>query len=175
MLEDYDEAYNLKSICLRYFNAAGADPKGRVGECHHPETHLIPLVLQTASGRRKSITVFGDDYSTDDGTCIRDYIHVEDLCGAHLLALNLLRDQSRSRQFNLGNGKGFSVNEVIETARAITGKPIDVLIGKRRFGDPPVLVADSTRAKNILGWKPRFPQLSEIIQHAWNWEISHFG
>lgn len=170
ILQDYDQAYGLKSICLRYFNAAGADPKGRIGECHNPETHLIPLVLQAASGRRDSITIFGVDYETPDSTCIRDYIHVDDLCEAHLLALMALKESNESKQFNLGNGQGFSVQEVIDAAILVTGVDIPVMKSGRRYGDPPVLVADSEFARKTLGWKPRHDQLHEIILHAWNWE-----
>ena len=173
MLEDYDHAYGLKSVCLRYFNAAGADPEGALGECHEPETHLIPLLLQVASGRRPHIAVHGDDYATPDGTCIRDYIHVEDLCSAHLLALRHLLDAGDSARFNLGNGNGASVQEVIEAVRRVTGHPIPVLVGERRRGDPPVLVADSRAAREQLGWAPRHADLDTIIGHAWAWERRH--
>ena len=170
MLEDYDTAYGLKSVCLRYFNAAGADPEGELGERHDPETHLIPLVLQAASGRRSHITVFGDDYNTPDGTCIRDYIHISDLCEAHLLALQQLWAGADSAAYNLGNGNGFSVREVIETARQVTGRDIPVEYSKRRLGDPARLVADSRRAQAELGWSPRYADLATIIAHAWQWE-----
>lgn len=170
ILQDYDHAYSLKSICLRYFNAAGADPEGRLGERHDPETHLIPLVLQVASGRKAAIDVFGTDYPTKDGTCIRDYIHVVDLCSAHLLALNALLSEASSNAYNLGNGDGYSVLEVIETAEQVTGKSILVNKSPRRAGDPAVLVADSNRAKQELGWKPQYPDLATIIKHAWQWE-----
>lgn len=170
MLADYDRAYGLKSICLRYFNAAGADPEGELGERHDPETHLIPLVLQAAFGRRPHITVLGTDYDTPDGTCIRDYIHVSDLCDAHLLALRRLWEGSGSAAYNLGNGGGFSVQEVIETARAVTGCDIQVKYGERRVGDPARLVADSRRAREELGWRPRYADLATIIGHAWDWE-----
>ncbi|HPF59025.1 MAG TPA: UDP-glucose 4-epimerase GalE [Candidatus Competibacteraceae bacterium] len=170
MLEDYDTAYGLKSICLRYFNAAGADPEGELGERHNPETHLIPLVLQAANGRRSHITVFGNDYDTPDGTCIRDYIHVNDLCEVHLLALQRLWDGGGSSAYNLGNGNGFSVREVIETARTVTGRGIPVQYGERRPGDPARLVADSQRVRVELGWKPRYADLATIIAHAWQWE-----
>lgn len=173
MLEDYDRAYGLKSICLRYFNAAGADPEGELGECHEPETHLIPLVLQVASGRRPHIGVYGQDYATPDGTCVRDYIHVSDLCGAHLLALRQLLEGAGSARYNLGNGNGYSVNEVIEAARRVTGHPIPVLAGPRREGDPPVLVADARAARGRLGWTPRFADLDTIVAHAWAWERRH--
>ncbi|MCZ8016516.1 MAG: UDP-glucose 4-epimerase GalE [Limnobacter sp.] len=172
VLPDYDHAYGMKSVCLRYFNAAGANPDGLLGERHEPETHLIPLVLQAASGRRKNITVFGADYDTPDGTCIRDYIHVEDLCEAHWLALQYLRNGGTSQNFNLGNGQGFSVSQVIDTAKAVTGKPIEVTYADRRAGDPARLVADSTAANAILGWKPYLTELSVIVQHAWTWELN---
>jgi len=170
MLADYDQAYGLHSVCLRYFNAAGADPEGELGERHNPESHLIPLVLQAASGRRDHIAVFGNDYPTPDGTCIRDYIHVWDLCSAHLLALEHLLADGRSDAFNLGNGTGFSVQEVIDTARQVTGRKIPVQIQDRRPGDPAVLVADSQKARRELGWEPRFAALEQIIAHAWGWE-----
>jgi len=171
MLGDYERAYGLKSVCLRYFNAAGADPEGELGERHDPETHLIPLVLQAASGRRPSISVFGTDYDTPDGTCIRDYIHVVDLCQAHLLALNRLVADGASTQYNLGNGNGFSVKEVIETAQRITARDIPVEYAARREGDPARLVADSTRIKETLGWAPKYADLDSIIRHAWQWEL----
>ena len=170
MLEDYDLAYGLKAVKLRYFNAAGADPEGELGERHEPETHLIPLVLQAASGRRPNVTVFGTDYDTPDGTCIRDYIHVADLCEAHWLALRRLWEGADSAAYNLGNGNGFSVREVIETARAASGRDFAVLYGERRSGDPARLVADSRRARTELGWNPRHAELGTIIEHAWRWE-----
>jgi len=170
MLEDYDCAYGIKSISLRYFNAAGADPEGELGERHEPETHLIPLVLQVASGRRDSITVFGSDYDTPDGTCIRDYIHVQDLCAAHWLGLQQLLSGAHSARYNLGNGNGFSVREVIETAERTTRRKIPVNAGARRIGDPARLVADSSCARKILGWMPQYSDLETIIQHAWKWE-----
>lgn len=169
-LADYDRAYGLKSICLRYFNAAGADPEGKLGERHDPETHLIPLVLRVVLGKRPDIGVFGGDYPTADGTCIRDYIHVEDLCEAHLLALDRLQREGKSDAFNLGNGTGFSVLEVIETARRITGHPIPLAMLPRREGDAAQLVADSRRAREILGWNPAHGRLEEIIENAWRWE-----
>ncbi len=170
ILRDYGAAYGLKSVCLRYFNAAGADPDGQIGECHEPETHLVPLVLQAASGRRADITVFGADHGTPDGTCVRDYVHVNDLCDAHLLALRAIRDGAPGGAYNLGNGNGFSVREVIEAARKVTGAPIRAAQGPRRPGDPAMLVSDSTRARAELGWKPRHPELETIIAHAWRWE-----
>lgn len=170
ILADFDKAYGLKSVCLRYFNAAGADPDGELGERHDPETHLVPLVLQAASGRKENITVFGRDYDTPDGTCIRDYIHIVDLCQAHLLALQGLWDGNASDAFNLGNGEGFSVQQVIDTAHAVTDKQIPVADGERRAGDPARLVADSARAREVLGWKPAYDDLAGIIAHAWKWE-----
>ena len=173
MLSDYDRAYALKSVCLRYFNAAGADPEGELGERHEPETHLVPLILQVASGRRPHIGVYGDDYPTPDGTCVRDYVHVEDLCSAHLLALRQLLDGAGSARYNLGNGNGYSVREVIEAARRVTGHPIPAVMGARRAGDPPVLVADAGAARRELGWAPRHAALETIIAHAWAWERRH--
>lgn len=170
ILSDYDRAYGLKSVCLRYFNAAGADPDGQLGERHEPETHLIPLVLQAASGRRPSISVFGRDYNTPDGTCIRDYIHISDLCEAHWLALLSLINGADSQQYNLGNGQGFSVQEVIQSALRITGKTIQVVDAPRREGDPARLVADSRLAIQNLGWSPRYAELDQMISHAWDWE-----
>lgn len=175
ILRDFHAAHGLNSISLRYFNACGADPEGELGECHDPETHLIPLVLQAASGRRDSITVFGRDYQTRDGTCVRDYIHIEDLCSAHGLALEaLLRGEKEGAlAFNLGNGKGYSVQEVIDTAQRVVaedGFRLTVKDGQRRPGDPARLVADATRAKEELGWRPRYADLETIIRHAWAWE-----
>jgi UDP-glucose 4-epimerase len=170
VLQDFDRAYGLKSVCLRYFNAAGADPEIQLGERHEPETHLIPLVLQVASGKRPSIAVFGRDYDTPDGTCIRDYIHVSDLCNAHGLALNSLMQGNGSQQYNLGNGKGYSVQEVIESAQRVTGKAIATVDAPRRNGDPDRLVADASKAKKVLGWKPQFTALDEIVRHSWAWE-----
>ncbi|MBV6821827.1 UDP-glucose 4-epimerase GalE [Pseudomonas sp. PD9R] len=170
MLEDFDRAYGLKSVCLRYFNAAGADPEGQLGERHEPETHLLPLILQAASGRRESITVYGRDYDTPDGTCIRDYVHVADLVAAHALAVDYLLEGGASTAFNLGNGQGFSVQQVIDTARHVTGQDIRVGEAPRRAGDPPRLVADPRRANELLGWQPRFASLEQIVTHAWNWE-----
>lgn len=173
-LADYDRAYGMKSVCLRYFNAAGADPDGLLGERHDPETHLIPLVLQVASGRRPHITVYGHDYSTPDGTCIRDYIHVQDLCSAHWLALQSLISGGESQAYNLGNGNGFSVKQVIDSAMKVSKKPILVLNGLRRDGDPEYLVANSALATKKLGWVPQYSDLSTIIIHAWNWEQKVF-
>ena len=168
-LADYDRAYGFKSVCLRYFNAAGADPEGQLGERHDPETHLIPLVLQAASGRRPSISVFGRDYDTPDGTCIRDYVHIQDLCSAHWLALQSLVNGADSQSYNLGNGNGFSVQQVIDTAEQVTGRKISVVNGPRRDGDPARLVADSRLAREKLGWQPQYADLATIIEHAWKW------
>ena len=170
MLADYDHAHQLKSICLRYFNAAGADPEGQLGERHDPETHLIPLVLQAASGRRSYITVFGQDYPTADGTCVRDYIHINDLCQAHLLSLERLLSGANSAAYNLGNGQGFSVQQVIDVSQEVTGCKIPVIVGERRSGDPAKLVADSKLAQEQLGWAPQYADLTTIISHAWQWE-----
>jgi UDP-glucose 4-epimerase len=175
MLEDYDKAYGLKSVALRYFNAAGADVDGELGERHDPETHLVPLVLQAASGRRESISIFGNDYQTADGTCVRDYIHVQDLCDAHILALDYLRASGASAQFNLGNGQGFSVKQVIDCASEVTGMSIRTKIEQRRPGDPAVLVADASRARSELGWQPDLSSLERVIGTAWQWEQSFFN
>ncbi len=170
ILDDYDKAYGLRSTCLRYFNAAGADPDGELGERHIPETHLIPLILQAASGRRDEIKVFGDDYETDDGTCVRDYIHINDLCDAHSLALDCMIKSNKSARFNLGNGKGFSVKQVIDVVKDVSGKEFKVSIEPRRDGDPAVLVADATLAKKALNWQPEFAELEDIVKTAWDWE-----
>jgi len=172
ILSDYDQAYGLKSVCLRYFNAAGADPDGQLGERHEPETHLIPLVLQAASGRRKEIKVFGQDYDTPDGTCIRDYIHVCDLCDAHWLAIKSLFKTGSSQSYNLGNGSGFSVREVIDAAKFVTQKEINTVYAPRRKGDPAILVADSTSVRTNLKWNPKFADIKSIVEHAWLWEKS---
>jgi UDP-glucose-4-epimerase GalE len=173
MLEDFNQAYGLRSVSLRYFNAAGADPEGELGEDHRPETHLIPLVLQTALGRREAIEVFGDDYPTRDGTCIRDYIHIDDLAQAHLLALEKLLDGLPGGQYNLGNGSGYSVAEVIEVARKITGRSIPEKIRGRRSGDPAVLISSSKKALDELRWKPQYADLETIIETAWKWHKTH--
>lgn len=170
ILADYEKAYGLESVCLRYFNAAGANPDAGLGERHDPETHLIPLILQVASGRRQAISVFGTDYDTPDGTCIRDYVHVMDLCDAHLLALNHLISGQGSGRYNLGNGLGYSVQEVINVAREVTGCEISVRHEARRSGDPARLVADSTQARLELGWQPKRTALKRIISDAWSWE-----
>jgi UDP-glucose 4-epimerase len=166
-----DRIYGLRYAALRYFNAAGASPSGERGEDHAVETHLIPLVLQVALGQRQSITIFGDDYPTRDGTCVRDYIHVTDLAQAHILALEAL--DGGSRTYNLGNGQGFTVSEVIETCRQVTGHPIPAQVGPRRSGDPAVLVASSERIRRELGWSPRYPDLRTIVEHAWEWHRRH--
>jgi UDP-glucose 4-epimerase len=170
ILEDYDHAFGLKSVCLRYFNAAGADPAGEIGETHIPETYLIPILLQVASGRRERASVFGSDYPTPDGTCIRDYVHVMDLCDAHVAALNYLCNQNTSERFNLGNGSGFSVTQIIDTVRRVTGKPLAIDYVERRAGDPAVLVADPARARKVLGWEPKYADLETIVAHAWQFE-----
>jgi UDP-glucose 4-epimerase len=167
-----DNAYDIKFTALRYFNAAGAHESGKIGEDHSPESHLIPLILQTALGQREKIMIFGDDYKTEDGTCIRDYIHVMDLASAHLLAVDRLRSGGESRIYNLGNGTGFSVKEVIEVARKVTGREIKAEIAPRRAGDPAVLIASSKKAVEELEWKPRFNSLETIIQTAWNWHVN---
>lgn len=169
ILSDFDVAYGLKSVCFRYFNAAGADPSGLLGEDHNPETHLIPLVLQTALGKRQSISIFGTDYPTHDGTCIRDYIHVSDLADAHILGLEYLLKGGESNVFNLGNGNGFSVKEVIAAAQEVTGINISVQECDRRPGDPPSLIGSSEKARKILGWQPIYPDIKDIVTHAWNW------
>lgn len=174
ILKDYASAYGLNSVCLRYFNACGADPEGELGELHDPETHLIPIILQAASGRRAAITVFGRDYPTNDGTCVRDYIHILDLCSAHAQALDYLKKGNHgAHAFNLGNGKGFSVEEVVSVAKQVIekdGYSLTVNEGERREGDPATLVADASKAKQLLGWQPEYYDLTTIIQHAWAWE-----
>jgi UDP-glucose 4-epimerase len=170
LLGDYDRAYGLKSTCMRYFNAAGADPEGELGERHNPESHLVPLVLQAASGRRQDIKIFGKDYPTDDGTCVRDYVHINDLCDAHSLALQQMQKTGKSAAYNLGNGNGFSVQQVIDISKQITGKDFTVIEDEKREGDPAVLVADSTNARTELGWTPKYDKLETIIETAWNWE-----
>lgn len=169
ILQDFDRAYGLKSVIFRYFNAAGADPSGLIGEEHEPETHLIPLVLLTALGRRESVKIFGTDYPTLDGTCIRDYIHVSDIAQAHVLGLEYLLQQEKSDIFNLGNGDGFSVKQVIKTAEKITGKTIPAIECPRRPGDPAILVGSSEKAHKILGWQPHHTSLEQLIAHAWQW------
>lgn len=169
VLSDYSSAYGLRYVSLRYFNAAGADPDGDVGERHNPETHLIPLILDAAAGKREDIKIFGTDYPTNDGTCIRDYIHVTDLADAHIKALKYLENGGMSEFFNLGNGNGFSVEEVIEEARKVTDKEIKATEADRRPGDPPVLVGSSKKSRKILKWQPKYDNLTEIIKTAWEW------
>lgn len=173
MIRWFDTAHGIKSISLRYFNAAGAHPEGGIGEDHQPETHLIPLVLQVPLEKREHISIFGDDYETDDGTCIRDYIHVCDLADAHILAMEKLRQGGNSAVYNLGNGQGFTVKQVIQIAREVTGHPIPSKIEARRPGDPAILVASSERARAELGWNPKYSSLEEMIAHAWNWHRKH--
>lgn len=168
-----DEAHNIKYVSLRYFNAAGADDSGEIGEDHSPETHLIPLILQVPLGKRESVSIYGDDYDTPDGTCIRDYIHVDDLADAHIRAVNYLRDGGKSDIFNLGTGTGTSVKEVIDAAREVTGHPIPVTITPRRAGDPARLTASNDKAKEILGWNPKKGDVKEIVSSAWKWHSSH--
>lgn len=167
------QAHGLKFVSLRYFNACGANVNGCIGEDHNPETHLIPLILQVLNGKREFISIFGEDYPTKDGTCVRDYIHVTDLANAHILAVKYLMEGNESNIFNLGNGVGFTVKEVIETARKVTNHPIPAKIAERRAGDPAQLIASSEKAKNILGWKPCHNDLEEIISTAWNWHKNH--
>ncbi|OMH40704.1 UDP-glucose 4-epimerase GalE [Desulfurobacterium indicum] len=171
-LKDISQFSNLKYVSLRYFNAAGADPSGLIGESHNPETHLIPLVLKTAKGEREQISIFGTDYPTPDGTCIRDYIHINDLAKAHLLALEYLMSGGESNVFNCGYGKGYSVREIIDMAKKVTEKDFKVVEEKRREGDPAILVADSKKLKSILNWKAEFDDLEFIIKTAWNWELN---
>ena len=175
VLADYRAAFGIDYVCLRYFNAAGADPSGLLGERHEPETHLIPLILQAASGRRSHISVFGRDYDTPDGTCVRDYVHVADICAAHLLALKRLAQPGRSACFNLGNGAGFSVQQVIDAVERVTGSKVKVEHAARRAGDPARLVADSTFAREELGWDPQHASLETIIADAWRWECKTHG
>ncbi len=173
MLADYGAAYGLRSVALRYFNAAGADPDGDIGEDHEPETHLLPLVLEAAAGFRPDFTVFGDDYATPDGTCVRDYVHVCDLAQAHVLALQSLGAGQPSAIYNLGNGEGYSVARIVETARKVTGREIKVKQGMRRPGDPDSLVADATKARTELGWRPEFPAIEAMVGSAWDWLLRH--
>ena len=167
------EAHGLRYVSLRYFNACGADESGTIGEAHNPESHLIPLILQVPNGKRETISIYGTDYDTPDGTCIRDYIHVTDLAQAHILAVQYLNNGGESDIFNLGNGVGYSVREIIETARKVTGHPIPATETSRRAGDPARLVASSEKAKSVLGWKPVHDSLEEIIASAWNWHKNH--
>jgi UDP-glucose 4-epimerase len=173
MLSDYNRAHGLKSVCLRYFNAAGADPSGDIGEDHSPEEHLIPVAILAALGKRPPLTIFGTDYDTPDGTCVRDYIHVQDICQAHLSALEHLRRGGDSRRYNLGNGKGFSIKEVIETAERVISRSVPRSYGDRRPGDSATLIASSERIRRDWGWNPQYPDLADIISHAWNWHRTH--
>lgn len=171
LLADFSRAYGLKYVCFRFFNAAGADPDGELGEDHFPEPHLIPLILYTALGKRKTISIFGSDYPTEDGTCVRDYIHVMDLAQAHLLGLQYLQNGGDCQIFNLGNGQGFSVQTVIDIARDITGRKIHVERCDRREGDPAILVSSSAKARQVLDWQPKYPDLPTIMTHAWQWHL----
>ena len=175
ILRDFDTAFGLKSVAFRYFNACGADPGGLLGEDHSPETHLIPLALLTALKKRESLYIFGTDYDTPDGTCVRDYIHVNDLADAHVLGLEYLLSGGESDVFNLGNGNGFSVREVIETARQVTGLEIPAMESDRRAGDAPILVGSSKKVKEKLGWNPNYADLKKIISHAWQWHQTRHG
>lgn len=169
MIKWCDLAYGIKFVSLRYFNVAGALRTGEIGEDHDPETHLIPIVLQAALGQREAITIFGDDYNTPDGTCIRDYVHVEDLIEAHILSLEYLNQHNDSQIFNLGSSTGYSVKEIVDASRKVTGKDIPAIMGERRAGDPAKLVAASEKAREILGWQPAYETIEDIIQTAWNW------
>ncbi len=176
MLEDFDRAHGLKSIALRYFNAAGADPDGEIGECHDPETHLIPLALDVAEGRRGALVVNGDDYPTPDGTCIRDYVHVTDLADAHVRALGSLLAEGASRRLNLGTGNGASIRQVIDAIERVTGKSVPSSTGPRREGDPASLIADPSKARKELGWTPQYSDLNSIVGTAWTWhQKRNFG
>jgi len=172
ILKDFDHSFGLRSVVFRYFNAAGADPQGRIGEWHEPETHLIPIALQTALGLRSAVEVYGEDYPTPDGTCIRDYIHVTDIAQAHLLGLHHLQSGGASDVFNLGNGSGFSVREVIASAERVTGRRILWKAGPRRAGDPPALVGSAEKARQRLGWTPEFTSLDVIVETAWKWHLA---
>lgn len=169
MLRDCAAAYDFNFVSLRYFNTAGADPSGTIGELHDPESHLIPLLLKVANGQRENIKIFGNDYPTPDGTCLRDYVHVNDLAAAHLLALRHIVAQGGAATYNLGNSRGYSVMELLEVARCVTGHPIPAVIEARRQGDPAVLVADSGKIRRELGWQPRFEKIEEIVRTAWRW------
>ncbi len=175
ILADFDQAFGLKSVIFRYFNASGADPTGQLGEDHSPETHLIPLALLTALGKRDHLSIFGMDYDTPDGTALRDYIHVSDLAIAHVLGLEYLFKHNQSQVFNLGNGNGFSVKEVIDTSRRVTGREITAIESPRRAGDAPILVGSSAKAMQVLGWQPQYADLEVIICHAWQWHQQRHG
>ena len=172
-MQDYDKAYGMKYVALRYFNAAGAHLSGEIGEAHNPESHLIPLILQVPNGKREQINVFGEDYPTHDGTCIRDYIHVTDLADAHIKALEYLKNGGKSTYYNLGNGNGFSVKEVIDTVEKVLGQPIKKQIVERRPGDPASLVASSEKIQRELGWKPKYDTLDSVVASAWKWHSTH--
>jgi UDP-glucose 4-epimerase len=173
MLKSFDRAYGLKSVCLRYFNAAGADPDGQIGEDHHPEEHLIPLAILAAMGKKPSLKIFGTDYDTKDGTCVRDYVHILDLADAHLQAIKHLRSGGESRRYNLGNGQGFTVKEVIETVERVSGKSVPHESAPRRPGDPAKLIASSSRIREDWSWSPKFPKLETIVETAWKWHSGH--
>ena len=173
ILRDYDAAYDLRSVSLRYFNACGADKSGLIGEAHNPESHLIPIVLQVVLKKIDSVIIYGTDYPTQDGTCVRDYIHVSDLSSAHILALDALRNGHETTCYNLGNGSGFSVREVIDTVSQVVDQPIPAIEGERRPGDPAILIASSQKIMKELGWKPKFPELKQIIESAWKWHSAH--
>jgi UDP-glucose 4-epimerase len=176
MLADFDRASGIKSVCLRYFNAAGADPSGDIGEDHHPEEHLIPLAISAVMGRRPKLKVFGSDWDTEDGTCVRDYVHVLDLAQAHLMAVKHLRGGGDSSHYNLGNGVGFSVKQVLDEVSAVAGKPVPWENAPRRPGDPAKLIASAAKIRGDWGWAPEFPELSTIVEHAWGWHKNHpFG
>lgn len=173
MMRWCDNAYGMRYVALRYFNVAGAKSDASIGEDHDPETHLVPIILQVALGQREHLTIFGDDYNTPDGTCIRDYVQVEDLAMAHILALEYLKAGNDSNVFNLGSNNGYSVKEMLDAAREVTQKDIPAKIGPRRAGDPSTLVASSEKAKDVLGWQPEYTDIKDIIQTAWNWHVSH--
>lgn len=173
MMEWVSRAHGLRYVALRYFNACGAHPSGKIGEAHNPETHLIPIILQVPLEQREAVSIFGDDYPTKDGTCVRDYIHVNDLAQAHILALDYLMQGGENNVFNLGNGVGFTVKEIIDTAEKVVGKPIKCEMAARRAGDPAQLVASSEKAKTVLGWKPKYDDIETIIGSAWNWHKEH--
>lgn len=172
-MQDYDKAYGMKYVALRYFNAAGAHSSGEIGEAHNPESHLIPLILQVSNGKREQINIFGDDYPTHDGTCIRDYIHITDLADAHIKALEYLKNGGKSTYYNLGNGNGFSVKEVIDTVEKVVGSPVKKQVVDRRPGDPASLVASSEKIQKELGWKPKYDTLDSIVASAWKWHSTH--
>ncbi|GCF92292.1 UDP-glucose 4-epimerase GalE [Enterococcus florum] len=173
MMKWCDEAYGMRYVALRYFNVAGAKSDASIGEDHDPETHLVPIILQVALGQRDYLTIFGEDYDTPDGTCIRDYVQVEDLADAHILALEYLKAGNASEVFNLGSNNGYSVKEMLDAARQVTNKEIPAVMGPRRAGDPSTLVASSEKAKNLLGWKPEYTDIQAIIKTAWNWHVQH--